>query len=210
MTTSKMMEIFQLEDILDLPEKLTTILDGDIEKRNEIYRLLIEANNYDVSYDWFQETYEEEFAQRAKGKQDFTPNTVSLIASKLTGQKEGFIYEPTAGNGGMIITDWWQRCLNSAYPLLHFPSENIVVCWELSNRSLPLLLFNLSIRGMMGYVFHGNVLSQEFKMKYILVNKKNDTLGFSDILKDPENKNWIYGETLFQEGKIYKPFKNIY
>lgn len=64
----------------------------------------------------------------------------------------------------------------------------MVTCWELSIRSIPILLLNLSIRGMMGYVYHGDVLTKEIKQKYILLNRKDDTLAFSEIIKDTENK----------------------
>lgn len=143
-------------------------------------------NDYDMSYDWFQALYENELSERKQKKQDFTPNSLGILCSKLTSQA-GSIHEPTAGNGSMIIADWWQRCHNKI-PWEHFPSQNMVICWELSARSIPILLLNLSIRGIMGYVYHGDVLEKSIKMKYILLNRKDDTLGFSDIIKDPEHK----------------------
>ncbi len=86
------------------------------------------------------------------------------------------------GNGSMIIADWWQRC-KQKMPWEHFPSQNMVTCWELSSRSIPILLLNLSIRGIMGYVYHGDVLTKEVKQKYILLNRKNDALAFSEVIK---------------------------
>lgn len=138
-------------------------------------------NNYDMSYDWFQELYENELSERKQKKQDFTPNSLGVICSELTSQT-GSIHEPTAGNGSMIIADWWQRC-RKLHPWEHFPSQHMVTCWELSARSIPILLLNLSIRGIMGYVYHGDVLEKEVRQKYILLNKKDDTLCFSDIMK---------------------------
>lgn len=105
--------------------------------------------------------------------------------SKLTSQA-GSIHEPTAGNGSMIIADWWQRCHNKI-PWEHFPSQNMVTCWELSARSIPILLLNLSIRGLWGRLSWRR-FGKSIKMKYILLNRKDDTLGFSDIIKDPEHK----------------------
>ena len=35
----------------------------------------------------------------------------------------------------------------------------------------------------MGYVYHGDVLTKEVKQKYILLNRKDDTLSFSEIIK---------------------------
>lgn len=54
---------------------------------------------------------------------------------------------------------------------------------KLSSRALPLLLLNLSIRGIMGYVYHGDVLEGAVKQKYILLNRTDDTLAFSDVVR---------------------------
>lgn len=67
----------------------------------------------------------------------------------------------------------------------------MITCWELSARSIPILLLNLSIRGMMGYVYHGDVLTKEVKQKYILLNRKDDTLAFSEIIKANANDEII-------------------
>ena len=181
MTKHDLCIIFGISDINDLPKSITSILQGDIEERNRIYKELLELNEYDLSYDWFQLIYESELSERKKKKQDFTPYDLGVICSKLTSQR-GTIHEPTAGNGGMIIADWWQRC-KKVLPWDFFPSQNMVTCWELSSRSIPILLLNLSIRGIMGYVYHGDVLENNIIQKYILLNKNNDPLAFSDIVK---------------------------
>lgn len=158
--------------------------------RNNVYNELIRLNNYDMSYDWFQEMYESELSERKQKGQDFTSPEVSGILSDIVGQKGQTIHEPTAGCGGLIIVDWWKRCKKKMI-WEHFPSENMVTCWELSARSIPILLLNLTIRGIMGYVYHGDVLERNVKMKYILLNRKDDTLCFSEIIKDPNNKMTI-------------------
>lgn len=173
--------LFGIEDLKDLPVAVMNLIEGDIDARNDVYRELIRLNNNDMSYDWFQEIYETELSERKQKKQDFTPNILGVLCSKLTSQS-GSIHEPTAGNGSMIIADWWQRC-KQKMPWEHFPSQNMVTCWELSARSIPILLLNLSIRGIMGYVYHGDVLTREVKQKYILLNRKNDALAFSEVIK---------------------------
>lgn len=59
----------------------------------------------------------------------------------------------------------------------------MISVWELSDRAIPLLLLNLSIRGIMGYVYHGDVLEGTVKARYILLNRSDDALGFSDVVK---------------------------
>lgn len=181
MNKDDLFKVFLIKDLMDLPNAVTKILDMDLEDRNKIYQELIRLNDNDLSYDWFQEVYESDLSERKQKKQDFTPNSLGVLCSLLTSQT-GSIHEPTAGNGSMIIADWWQRC-KKLLPWEHFPSQNIVSCWELSDRSIPILLLNLSIRGIMGYVYHGDVLTKEVKQKYILLNRKDDTLSFSEIIK---------------------------
>lgn len=199
MRKDMLFSLFGIEDLKDLPVAIMNLLEGDIDVRNEVYCELIRQNNGDMSYDWFQEIYETELSERKQKKQDFTPNSLGILCSKLTSQS-GSIHEPTAGNGSMIIADWWERC-RKKIPWEHFPSQNMVTCWELSARSIPILLLNLSIRGIMGYVFHGDVLEKSVKMKYILLNRKDDTLGFSDIIKDAENKLTIKKEIHYDDSR---------
>lgn len=181
MKIEDLFSVFKIEDLKDLPVAVMTLIEGDREKRDEIYKELIKLNDYDLSHDWFQQLYESELSERKQKKQDFTPYELGVLCSELTHQ-QGTLHEPTAGNGGMIIADWWQRC-RKHLPWEHFPSQHIVTCWELSSRSLPILLLNLSIRGIMGYVYNGDVLEQSVKQKYILLNRKNDTLAFSDVIR---------------------------
>lgn len=181
MTNKEIFNLFKIEDLRELPDAITRILEGDSNVKDDIYRELIKLNSNDMSHDWFQDLYENELSERKQKKQDFTPNSLGVLCSELTGQL-GSIHEPTAGNGSMIIADWWQRCYK-VLPWKHLPSQNMVTCWELSARSIPILLLNLSIRGIMGYVYHGDVLTREVKQKYILLNRKNDTLAFSEVIR---------------------------
>jgi hypothetical protein len=183
MTKQQLFDLFNIADLLDLPSAVMTLLEGDPEKRDKVYRQLIVLNNLDLSQDFFQELYESELSQRKQKKQDFTPNSVGTLASLLTGLPKGIIHEPTAGNGSMIIADWWNRCLLH-FPWTYKPSENIVSCWELSDRSIPLLLLNLSIRGIMGEVMHGDVLERTVKARYLLINEHDNPLAFSTIVRD--------------------------
>lgn len=181
MKTDDLFSIFSIDDLKDLPQAVMNLLEGDRSTRDDVYKTLIHLNENDLSYDWFQSMYEQELSERKQKKQDFTPNELGKLCSMLTGQS-GSLHEPTAGNGSMIIADWWERC-RKLLPWEHFPSQHMVTCWELSARAIPLLLLNLSIRGIMGYVYHGDVLERTVKQKYILLNRTDDTMGFSDVLK---------------------------
>ena len=190
MKTSELLEIFNVTDLRKLPEAIMEVLMGEQAKRNDIYKKLLQLNSYDMSYDWFQQIYEEELSQRKEKKQDFTPLSLGTIASMIWGENQRTVYEPTAGNGSMLISDWFVKMSNS-YPWEFLPSQNMFECWELSDRSIPILLLNLSIRGMMGTVYHGDVLEQKVKQKYILLNPHDDSLAFSEIHKVSINSSII-------------------
>ena len=186
MTKEECLKFFDIKDLMYLPDAVWTLLNSPTKERDEKYKELIELNNYDMGTEWFQPIYEAELSERKQKKQDFTPKELSKLCSKLTLQR-GSVHEPTAGNGSMIIADWWERC-RQRLPWEMFPSENMVTAWELSDRAIPILLLNLSIRGIMGYVYHGDVLEQNVFQKYILLNKKNDGLGFSEVVKANKNQ----------------------
>lgn len=165
---------------MNLPLAVMEILLGPVEKRNDVYRQLLEANGFDVSVDWFQSIYEAELSEGKRKGQHFTPASIYSLIPRLTGLPDGYVHEPTAGTGGLIIGDWWEKC-KMKWPWEVFPSDNYYVAWELSDRAIPLLLLNMSIRGMMGEVYHGDVLEQTIVHRFLLVNRNNDGLGFSDV-----------------------------
>ncbi|WP_368155247.1 N-6 DNA methylase [Alistipes onderdonkii] len=179
------------DDILNLPNRVMQIITGDKSKRDEIYREAIKLHGSDLSYDWFLDIYMEELAKRKDNKQYFTPREVPDICAILTGT-DGIVHEPTAGTGGLLIAYWWNKA-STKFPWRFKPSTCIVSCWELTDRSIPLLLFNLSIRGIMGEVFHGDVLENSAKARYVLLNERDDALAFSDIVRDDSILGYRYG-----------------
>ena len=190
MTAKESLCCFGAQDIRTLPETIMGVLLGPQQARDAMYKELLKLNNYDMSYDWFQQIYEEELSQRKEKKQDFTPNVIGKLSANLCGTDQRTTYEPTAGNGSMLIADWHAK-LNKKFPWEFMPSMNQIECWELSDRSIPILLLNLSIRGIMGVVYHGDVLEQTVKQKYILLNRHDDALAFSEIHKVNNNAQII-------------------
>lgn len=179
-TKQAILNIFQINDLLDLPNAVMNLINGAQARRDSIYKELLKLANYDLSYDWFQNIYEEELSQRKQKKQDFTPSSLGELAAAICGECSRSTYEPTAGNGSMLIADWDVK-RRKAFPWEFLPSQNQFECWELSDRSIPILLLNLSIRGMMGTVYHGDVLEKKIIQKYILLNKHDDALAFSEV-----------------------------
>ena len=190
MNRKDLFEIFRIDDLIHLPEAVMRVIDMPLEKRDAVYMRLLECAGHDVSYDWFEKIYMEELSNRKDHAQFFTPPYVGEILARIADSSKGSIHEPTAGTGGLVIKLWSHR-LRKYMPWDFRPSEHMVTCWEISDRSVPLLLLNLSIRGVMGYVYHGDTLEKKVKMKYILLNRKDDALCFSEVIPDPEGNKWI-------------------
>ena len=180
MTYNECCEIFGIRDIQSLPNVALSIILGDKNKRHEIFRRLLEANNFDMSFDWFQEIYESEMSEGKRKGQHFTPPEVYRLVSEIVGNESGSVHEPTAGTGGLIIGDWWRKC-SAVSPWRWKPREHPYVAWELSDRAVPLLLLNLSIRGIHALVYHGDVLEKTVFAKYYVENLNNDALAFSIV-----------------------------
>lgn len=68
MNKDDLFKVFLINDLMDLPNAVTKILDMDLEDRNKIYRELIRLNDNDLSYDWFQEVYESDLSERKQKK----------------------------------------------------------------------------------------------------------------------------------------------
>ena len=181
-------KIFGINDITFLPISAQKVVESSPEERHKVYIELLKANNYDMAHDWFQGIYESELSEGKRKGQHFTPDSVNTLVSLIADTKKaGITHEPTAGTGSLVIADWW-RWMSAKLPWEAFPSDKPYVIWELSDRAIPLLLINLSIRGITAIVYHGDVLEQTIKAKYVVVNYSDDSLGFSDIVPDPDDK----------------------
>lgn len=193
MNKKECLDFFGIDDIMNLPKAVEQVIQKPLDERNDIYREFMRLNNYDMGRDWFQRVYEEEFSQRKNQGQDFTPIEVTELCSMLACVENARnVHEPTAGTGQLIISAWWIWA-KSRTPWEAFPSLFPVTVWEILDRTIPFLLFNLSIRGLMGYVYCGDVLEKTIKAKYILLNRHDDALGFSEIILDETLNKTIKG-----------------
>ena len=193
MNKTECMQFFGVNDIMNLPKAVESVIQRPLDERNEIYREFLRLNDYDMGRDWFQRVYEEEFSQRKNQGQDFTPIEATDLCAMLAGVETAHsVHEPTAGTGQMIISAWWTWA-RKRIPWEAFPSLFPVTVWEILDRTIPFLLFNLSIRGIMGYVYHGDTLENTVKRKYILLNRTDDVLGFSEIIPDDTGTMRIEG-----------------
>lgn len=120
----------------------------DDDQREALFLAFI-AEESDLSYDWFTDYFQQEHGDRDKFKQDFTPRAVCDLVNGLTGKADR-VADICAGTGGLTIKKWLENGPGAFY-----------YCEEFSSRAIPILLFNLAIRGMRAEVVHCDALSRE-------------------------------------------------
>lgn len=170
-----------IDESYKAPEALMSILLEGGERRSRFLQDVI-ALDHDLSHDTLQAYYEDEQALRGNHKQDYTPTSVSRLASMLTADASGTVCDPTAGTGSMVIARWWDDCLRSGSPFAYTPSEHLYVCQELSDRAIPFLLANLMMRGMNAIVIHGDTLTMSHVKGVLFVqNDYDDAFHFSSL-----------------------------
>jgi len=185
---SEVNHILGIQDSYQAPERVLALVTGDDKRqRDEVYYELAELFGSDYSRDWFWEYFQEEHADRRQNKQDFTPPCIASVIHNVLHDRfskdcgnDGITYDPAAGTGQLVIRDWWLS-RKGQMPWEYKPMDHLVVCAELSVKTIPFLLLNLSIRGICGMVFHANSMTNEIYQAYVLTNEKNDPLCYSDV-----------------------------
>ena len=193
-------KILNIDDAYKAPDTLLALM-LDKTQRENIFKKFLNIST-DLSFDWFHEYFEDEQAERKSKKQDFTPDSIATLLNKLTSNTTGYYYEPTAGTGGILITRWWQDCLNDPVgtknntniPGISFFTYDPRKYWyqveELSDRAVPFLIFNMAIRGMNGVAIQCDSLSREAKEAYFIRNDTDNASAFSEVIEVPKTKDF--------------------
>lgn len=186
---SKINRLIGVEESYKAPEAIMQAISNK-DTAQELFLKFLPEFDHDLSYEWFNKYFEEEHADRKKRKQDFTPTTVSRLISEMQGLEPqyGVIYEPAAGTGSTIISHWHKETRKHRFPWNYQPDNYLYLCEELSDKTIPFLLFNILIRGMNAIVIHGNSLTREAKEVYHCDNKLNSYTCFSELKKLPHVK----------------------
>lgn len=122
--------------------------------------MFAENNDESLDHDWFTEYFEEEHANKSKMAQDFTPSELGRLVASFIG-KANKIADVCAGTGGLTISMWVQN------------PDSEYICYEYSERAIPLLLLNLSIRNINATVIRCDVLTgEEFEAYKVIPCKK--------------------------------------
>lgn len=183
-------KIFGVEDSYQAPGKIMEVLYNK-EEREKLFMDILEANDYNVDNDFFREYFEQEHAERKSKKQDFTPDSVASLMTKITGCEEGngYYYECCAGSGNLAI-HFWDNHRKKYSPFDYKPQYHFAVLEELSDRAIPFLIVNMMIRGINCIIIHADSLTRKCKNAYFICNTKNDHLQFSGISNIPHTEQF--------------------
>lgn len=155
----KINEILGIKESFELPERLMSIL-LDKELRETCFNEFLQYD-FDFLHDCLRDYFQDEHAARSDLKQDYTPDCICDLISLLMPETDRVI-DICSGTGTLTIGT----------------GRNVYFqCEELSRASIPVLLFNLAIRGMNATVLQKNVLTNTVEKAFAVKNNGQ----YSDI-----------------------------
>lgn len=145
-------EILGIKEMYEFHKKLSSTLFNEDEKEKYFDKIL--NSGIDINTDFIRDLYQMEASQRKSLKQDYTPDSLCALFYALSSQ-HGTILDECSGTGSLAIK---------------FIANGVkkVVCIETSETVLPLLLFNMSIRNIEGYVIKEDITTQVISTIYEL------------------------------------------
>ena len=158
-TTEAINELFGIKESFELPEVLLKKLLNKQEK-DELCRSFMQFE-FDMRNDCLRDYFQINNANRSNLKQDYTPDCLCQLISELA-PKTDRVIDICSGTGALTIG---------------INRDIQYQCEELSSMSIPILLFNLALRGINATVLQKNVLLNDTEKVY-KVSKNGD---FSDI-----------------------------
>lgn len=149
--TATINSIFGINESFELPKVLLSKLMNESEKDKLCDKLL--QYDFDYKNDCLRDYFQENNANRNALKQDYTPDCLCTLISKLMPETDSVI-DICSGTGALTVSTG---------------SKDInYQCEELSQMSIPILLLNLCIRNLKATVLQKNVLENKIEKVYKL------------------------------------------
>lgn len=173
MISEKINEILKINESYEMPEAMMNMLLS--QDKDKILSQI--ANNYDFSKDDFRDYFQTEHGDREKYKQDYTPDCICTLLSKLIQNKQTFT-DVCSGTGALSVS-----MINS--------ETKEISCEELSGRAIPVLICNLALRNVNAIVKQKNIITDKVDNIFVLSHGEK----FSNITKsdkEPEEKSNLF------------------
>lgn len=157
----------------------------------------------DLSTDELQKIFQYYYADRKEKMQDYTPASLAKLCAAETKTDGNTVHDLCAGSGALAIQKWVES------------PNKVFICEELDERAIPLLLFNMAVRNMAGWVINRNALTMETQAVYRLKSgerfsaiRKEDTapeIAADEIISNPPyNIKWDAPEPLMADERFSK------
>lgn len=162
----------------------------DKEARENFYRSIL-GKQPSLATDTFKDYFELYNAERKSNQQDYTPDSVANLLSRITGDNgaSGYsAYDATAGTGTLLISKWHAQRIQVS-PFEYLPRNYLYRADELADNAVPYLIHNLAMRGMNAIVCHGDSIERKYKNIYFIFNSEDDHSKFSDVNIMPRSKD---------------------
>lgn len=186
----------------------------DKKRREMFYAGLIDEGIYDTRVDIFKSYFEEYSAERKSNMQDFTPDKVAELLTKIIKYEQGNNvgwagYDAAAGTGTLIIKKWNDDVRSNTFANYR-PSNYIYRCDEYADNVIPYLIHNLAFRGMNAIVVHCDTLTREAKQVYFICNEDDSYMLFSNVNVMPHSTDVekMFGITFKTEEPTIKHIEN--
>ena len=145
-------EILGISELYEFHKKLSSLFFDEDEKEKYFDKIL--SSGIDISTDFIRDLYQVEASQRKSLKQDYTPDSLCSLFYALSSNPD-MVLDECSGTGSLAI----KFIANGAKK---------IICIETSETVLPLLLFNMSIRNIEGYVIKEDITTQAISTIYEL------------------------------------------
>ena len=149
-----MMELLELKNKIvelfgvDIDHLGDALMSAVTDNRTDLYDQFCELVGNDLSVDWMQKIFQYYHADRKEKKQDYTPKSIADFMGLLVGNSD-IVVDMCAGSGALTIQKWVQN-----------PTQKFRL-FELDEKVIPFLLFNLVVRNIDSSVCRADVLSNE-------------------------------------------------
>lgn len=144
------LNLLDCREAIDIPRLL---LEGLLSDRQDEILNRVDEEYIDKTIDLFRDFFQEEQADRKSLKQDYTPDGISELISRLSPEGNSLL-DVCAGTGTLTIS------------FLARHKADFVRCEEFSSRVIPFLLLNLALRNQESEVIHKDVLTGEIFRVY--------------------------------------------